>query len=74
MLVLTRKTDEAFVIEVGGETVKIVYLGQSRPEIARFGFIAEPHVQIHREEVYLERQQEAATAQQALFGTVPAEP
>jgi carbon storage regulator len=57
MLVLSRRLDETLII---GDDIKITVLGISGNQV-RLGIAAPKEVSVHREEVYLRIQQEAAT-------------
>jgi carbon storage regulator len=61
MLVLSRRTDESLVINVGGETVviRVLKIGNDR---VRLGIDAPRHVSVHREEVAKRIAQEEAEA------------
>jgi carbon storage regulator len=56
MLVLSRRLDETLII---GDDIKITVLGISGNQV-RLGIAAPKEVSVHREEVYLRIQQEAA--------------
>lgn len=51
MLVLSRRQNEAIVIQVGGEVVRVMVV-DTRGDRARIGIDAPRHVAVDREEVY----------------------
>ena len=60
MLVLSRKTDEEVVIEVGGERVVVMVVTQRDAHgNTRLGFTAPRQVKIHRREVWEQMQRDA---------------
>jgi len=57
MLVLSRKLDQSIVIGDGEDAIKITVI-DIRGDKIKLGISARPEVAVHREEIYLEIQEE----------------
>jgi carbon storage regulator CsrA len=55
MLVLQRKLNEEVILELGGQRIRVVFLGM-KGELAKLGFHAPRFIRIDRREVWEERQ------------------